>query len=93
MPTNAQSRKTPGVHERKAGLWRPLLDGTVREQALETVREIADSLRETCSPAANDNFSLAGGHAGLAVLFAYLDGPAGRFRRGWAGAPRRRDDS
>ena len=53
--------------------WRPLLQGSQADQALQTVREIADAL-----PAANDSTpdfrqaSLAGGHAGEALFYAYL---------------------
>ena len=53
--------------------WRPLLQGPQADQALQTVREIADAL-----PAAADSApdfrqaSLAGGRAGEALFYAYL---------------------
>jgi hypothetical protein len=63
------------VHE-QTGPWRPLLDLDARGRALEVVAAIADSLRAGW-PASGDRGvvagpSLAGGAAGLAVLFAYL---------------------
>jgi class I lanthipeptide synthase len=53
--------------------WRPLLQGSQADQALRTVREIADAL-----PAAADttaefrHASLAGGRAGEALFYGYL---------------------
>jgi hypothetical protein len=53
---------------RAAGPWRVILDGALREQALEMVRTIADSLDSLPL----ENASLGSGAAGLAVCFAYL---------------------
>jgi lantibiotic modifying enzyme len=62
--------------EGRGAAWQPLLDGVWRERALEAVEAIADSLRAGCSawaaPGAIVDPSLAGGAAGLALLFAYL---------------------
>ena len=52
--------------------WRPVLDGALRERALEVVHAIADSLRGSFLDRV-EYASLACGHAGLAILFAYLD--------------------
>lgn len=48
--------------------WRPILTGALRRRALAAVKEIAAALPSHESP---DAF-LAGGHAGLAVTYAYL---------------------
>src|SRR5262249_46650966 len=56
--------------------WQPLLQGVWRERALEAVRAIARALHAGCPAAAHKDAavdaSLAGGAAGLALLFAYL---------------------
>jgi lantibiotic biosynthesis protein len=53
--------------------WSPLLDGGLRLQAIETLQAIAGSLGTVEFAAAEPEAgSLAGGPAGLAVLFAYL---------------------
>jgi hypothetical protein len=81
-PLGPQTLVPPGAEG-----WRPLLDGTLREQALEVVGEIAAQLRALPTPAIS-SADLAGGSAGLAVLFGYLakaqpgqghDATAGRF--------------
>jgi hypothetical protein len=55
--------------------WRALPDGAFRERALNVVEAIADSVRAGWSAAGDPETvggpSLAGGAAGLAVLFAY----------------------
>jgi hypothetical protein len=53
--------------------WRPLLQGPLADQALRTVREIADAL-EAGGFAGRTAFqsSLAGGQAGQALFYAYL---------------------
>jgi class I lanthipeptide synthase len=53
--------------------WRPLLQGPLADQALRTVREIADAL-EAGGFARRTAFqsSLAGGQAGQALFYAYL---------------------
>lgn len=61
--------------------WRPLLSPDETSQALEVVREIAEALErwntspaaETPLPMGRARFSLAGGWAGQALFFAYLD--------------------
>ena len=52
--------------------WRPILDGALRERAFEVVHAIADSLRGSYLDRVQ-YASLGGGHAGLAILYAYLD--------------------
>ena len=54
---------------RSADSWHPILDGTLRERALQAVEEIAKDLG-AAPPAA---FSLARGSAGQALFFLYLD--------------------
>src|SRR5438046_1391657 len=49
--------------------WQPLLEGEQAQRALEAIEAIARDLE--AQPAGDP--SLAGGAAGLAVLFAYLD--------------------
>src|SRR5438552_3119717 len=51
--------------------WSPILDDALRERALDAVQAIADRLRQPL-PEADLNASLAGGQAGLALLYAYL---------------------
>jgi hypothetical protein len=70
--------------DREPGIWWPILDGALRRQALAVAAEIAEALRDpppACVPEkapemgraqAVEDGSLAGGRAGLAVLFAYL---------------------
>src|SRR5689334_19154795 len=55
-----------------SSFWHPILDGALAKCAREAVQAIADDLR-TVSPQASRDVSLAGGCAGLAVLYAYLD--------------------
>jgi len=59
-----------------AETWQPLLDGVLRERAIDTVQAIASYLRyeNSISTEAYVTFdsSLGSGAAGLAVLFAYL---------------------
>ncbi len=49
--------------------WHPILDGSLRERALQAVEEIAADLRATPP----GTFSLARGSAGQALFFLYLD--------------------
>jgi lantibiotic biosynthesis protein len=58
--------------EEEALAWRPILDGALGERVFEAIQAIADSLRGESLDKVQDA-SLAGGHAGLAALFAYLD--------------------
>jgi lantibiotic modifying enzyme len=55
-------------------VWQPLVQGVWKEQVLEVVEAIADRLTALCALDDNtaDGVSLAGGHAGLAILFGYL---------------------
>jgi len=67
-----------------AGPWRPLREGAQGQQAFEVAAEIAEALRDpppawvpggvpgTAQEQEAEDGSLAGGRAGLAVLFAYL---------------------
>jgi lantibiotic modifying enzyme len=72
------------VRNGESGLWRALLDRELRRQALEVAAGIAEALRDpppvwvpggqpgAAQEQAVEDGSLAGGRAGLAVLFAYL---------------------
>ena len=65
-----------------AGEWQPLLDGSLRGQALETIGDIAEALRHPPEPTPAEGHTtettqalklgLMTGRAGLAVFFAYL---------------------
>lgn len=74
MPSNGSTRATR--HE-PLHVWSPLLTGSLRKQALETVSEIAESLRTESlgdpklGPVALDA-SLSRGTTGLAILFGYM---------------------
>jgi lantibiotic biosynthesis protein len=53
--------------------WRALLSGSARDRALETVDRLADTIAASCGDGGeNDDPSLSGGSAGLAVFFAQL---------------------
>lgn len=52
--------------------WRPLLHGPQADQALQTVREIADALPTTNDLEEFRQASLAGGQTGEALFYAYL---------------------
>jgi lantibiotic modifying enzyme len=62
--------------------WQPLLDGSLRSQALETIGDIAEALRHPPEPTPVEGYTtemtqaikhgLMTGRAGLAVFFAYL---------------------
>ncbi len=53
--------------------WRPLLQGSLADQALRAVREIADALPSAAGPPAEfRQASLAGGRAGEALFYGYL---------------------
>jgi hypothetical protein len=52
--------------------WQPLLDGVLKDRALECVQAIVDDLARTGNSPADP--SLAGGTAGLALLHAYRAG-------------------
>jgi lantibiotic modifying enzyme len=72
----AKSNRRDASLQAQDRAWQPLLDGTWRERALEAVRAVADSLRAgwpaSAARGSAVDASLAGGAAGLAVLFAYL---------------------
>ena len=53
--------------------WSPLLDGENAERAAAAVTAIAEALAGSPVPAANRVSPLAGGDAGIALFFAYLD--------------------
>ncbi|MCI0407178.1 MAG: lanthionine synthetase C family protein [Acidobacteria bacterium] len=67
----------------KARTWSPALRGDLLDQALTTIREIADALRHFSwsddpasprfPPRKVEPLSLAGGTPGLALLYSYLD--------------------
>jgi lantibiotic modifying enzyme len=50
--------------------WQPLLDGDLRDRALETVHAIAQDLRDRDTGV--EHATLAGGRSGLALFYAYL---------------------
>jgi len=55
--------------------WQPVVDGNLRAQALAAAAEIARALRvptDLQTDSGESRASLPGGHAGLALLFAYL---------------------
>jgi lantibiotic biosynthesis protein len=52
--------------------WRPILSGTMAEEALEAVDQIAESVPSVASPAVQGNPSLSRGLAGLALFYAWL---------------------
>jgi lantibiotic biosynthesis protein len=54
------------------GTWQPLLDGDLQARALAVADEIAAELKSRGADMTSDG-SLASGHAGLAVAFAYFD--------------------
>jgi lantibiotic modifying enzyme len=55
----------------QGGTWRALLEGNLREQALEVAEAIARRLRQVAE-GGTVNPSLSGGASGLAICFAYL---------------------
>ena len=78
MPTIRDSCRVSSDHaaiHEQGGRWRALLGGALRERALEVVEDITDNLRADEPPSGDWDVvadpSLAGGAAGLAVLFAY----------------------
>jgi hypothetical protein len=71
-----QLARLSGIPERP---WQPLLDGAIRQQAMQAVDGVAAALRDATTASDNGRArelrlapSLAGGAAGLAVLHAYL---------------------
>jgi class I lanthipeptide synthase len=61
--------------------WRPLLSGEARDRTLAAVEEIAGALRALVAAdglRGPESFSLADGHSGLALFFAYLHLALGR---------------
>jgi len=52
--------------------WRPLLSGTMADQALEAVDAIAETIPSIASLPTQRNPSLSKGQAGLALLYAWL---------------------
>jgi len=62
---------------RAEGCWRPILLGTMADQALAAVDAIAESVLSITSLRGERNSSLSRGQAGLALLYAWL-APTGR---------------
>jgi hypothetical protein len=61
------------LDEASAGTcWRPILSGTTAQQALQAVDAIAESIPSTTSLPGERDPSLAGGQAGLALLYTWL---------------------
>jgi len=54
------------------GCWRPILSGTTAQQALQAVDAIAESIASITSLPGERNPPLAGGQAGLALLYTWL---------------------
>jgi lantibiotic modifying enzyme len=52
--------------------WRPILSGTMADQALQAVDSIAESISLITSSPGRRNHSLSRGQAGLALLYAWL---------------------
>ncbi len=75
--------------------WAPLIDGAKAEEVARITREIADALHpdrhaELAWPRDQENPGLSGGHAGLALFFAYMaqlfpDGDYGEAAETWLG--------
>src|SRR5215207_8052806 len=55
-----------------ASRWRPILSGTTAQQALQAVDAIAESITRRTALPGEPAASLAGGQAGLALLYAWL---------------------
>jgi hypothetical protein len=76
MPGRSQACLKEGAFPRRGGAWQPLPEGVWLERALEAVRALAQAQHAACPAAARQDAavdsSLAGGAAGLALLFAYL---------------------
>jgi class I lanthipeptide synthase len=69
------------AYDTRSGRWAPILGGAPAEQAHEAIGAIADSL--SAAPPGLETGTLADGHAGLALFYAYLaragfGGDAGR---------------
>jgi lantibiotic biosynthesis protein len=62
-----------GLHLRLAVQWAPILEGEEAAQAASAVTAVAEAIGESPLPARNRGPSLAGGEAGVALLFEYLD--------------------
>src|SRR5437763_16232672 len=78
---NERRVEDTGPRSQQSPSWRPILAGAEREAALAAALDIAQALRERSAPAqAGAEYpegevlpaGLAGGQAGLALLFAYL---------------------
>jgi lantibiotic biosynthesis protein len=54
----------------RSGHWAPILDGVLADQARDAIAAIADSL--SVPPPGIESGTLAGGHAGVALFYAYL---------------------
>jgi lantibiotic modifying enzyme len=52
--------------------WRPILSGTIADEALQAVDAIAESVPSIASPPTPRNPSLSRGQAGLALFYAWL---------------------
>lgn len=84
MSVNRQPDPQHGSFDEQGDSWQPILDGDLKEQALEAVQAIADRLHapppaiipfglEEAKYRASTEASLGSGVAGLAVLYAHLD--------------------
>jgi len=69
----------------KRAAWRPLLEGAIAKEAAKAARDVAAEIgaqrRQRSGTKRRPEPSLAGGAAGIAVLYAYLGqaGPGGRY--------------
>lgn len=80
MPDNERPGVNSNSFDEQRGVWQPVLDGDLQEQALRAIQDVARSL---CIPSYDLDYlpeslrkgaaaNLSGGDAGLAVFFAYL---------------------
>jgi lantibiotic modifying enzyme len=83
MPNEMQTKPIHGLADQSCVTWQPLLAGSENVRAMAVVNSVANRLRElvetdcggaepTGTNASGREVSLAGGAAGIAILFAYL---------------------
>ncbi len=77
MPPDTPPNFARDSHRSQPGKWQPILESTLKDQAQESITAVLETLsaRER-DP--DDDPSLAGGTAGLAILHGYLAQTEGR---------------